>query len=424
MSDIWQQWEQARAAPPPLPRAIAQLIAQPAALPDPASIPPREWLYGTRLVRRFVSLLIAPGGVGKTALALGQAAAVASGRGFLGEKVHHTAPAWVLNLEDPLDELNRRLAALMLHHKLDRAALEGRLFLNSGRTRRVTMASLSEDRTGVVHPDREAVIQACLAGGIGLLVVDPFVKSHGVDENDNAQIDAAATAWAEVAEATGAAVLLVHHVRKGGGETVDIEASRGAKALSDAARAAAVLTPMSEEEALRLSVPVAERWRHVRLDDAKANLAPRGETALWYRLETVDLGNATPAYPAGDHVAAIAPWRRPAAVPASMTPARCNAVLDRIAQGPGTGLRYSAHRGGAAGAVDRWAGRVLIDGFGLGEAEAVRLIGVWVRSGLLIETAYRDAAQRKTRMGLQVNDTLRPTVPRDTAAATAAFDDD
>ena len=298
---------------------------------------------------------------------LGQAAAIAAGRGFLGERVHHSVPAWVLNLEDPLDEMHRRLAALMTHHKVSRGELDGRLFLHSGRTRRVSMATFGTDRVSLVHPDREAIVAACLAEGIGLLVVDPFVKSHQLDENSNAQIDAAVTAWAEIAEATGAAVLLVHHVRKGTGGIGDVESARGAKSLSDAARAAFVLAPMSPEEAARLDIPPAERWRHVRLDDAKANLAPRGEAALWYRLETVALGNATASYPSGDQVAVIAPWQQPA-FPAVMTPARGNAALDRIAAGPEPGLAYTAHSGGRGG--ERWAGHVLIEAFGLSDAEA------------------------------------------------------
>src|SRR5208283_5614809 len=93
MSEVWAEWQRRRVQP---------LTAEPAALPEPATIPPREWLYGTRLIRRFVSVLAAPGGVGKSALALGIAAALATGRPILGERVHHSVPVWLLNLEDPL----------------------------------------------------------------------------------------------------------------------------------------------------------------------------------------------------------------------------------------------------------------------------------------------------------------------------------
>jgi hypothetical protein len=395
----WAEWAAHVAA---APRALA---AEPAALPDPATIPPREWLYGARLIRRFVSVLAAPGGVGKSALALGQALALVTGRPILGEAVHHAVPAWVFNLEDPLDEMQRRLAALMRWHRIAPAEVQGRLFLNTGRDRRLVMAE--QDAAGaIIHPDREAVVAAAQAAGIGLIVVDPFVKSHRLDENSNAHMDAAATAWAEVAERTASAVLLIHHVRKAGGEGV--EATRGAKALTDAARSAALLSPMSPEEAQSLSVPERERWRYVRLDDAKANLAPRADTARWFRLETVALGNATPLYPAGDSVAAIAPWAPPSPF-RNLSVADCNKVLDEIAAGH-DGHAYTRHRGGRhAGAKGgRWAGSVLEKLFGIDPDEAARILAVWLRTGLLYEQEYRHPGQRKTRLGIMVNDSKRP----------------
>jgi len=394
-------WDGARTAPP--------WQAMPAALPAPEAIPPRQWLYGTALIRRFVSVLIAPGGVGKSALALGQALALATGRNFLGERVHHSVPAWVLNLEDPLEETERRLAALMRRHAIGREEVAGRLFLHSGRDRRLCLAAIGPDGWSVTHPDQEGITVAATGAGIGLIVVDPFVKSHALEENSNAHMDQAATAWAEVADATGAAVLLVHHVRKGAAE--DVDAARGGKALTDAARAARLLSPMTEAEAGKLGVPPGERWRHVRLDDAKANLAPRAARALWYRLDTVSLDNATPDYPHGDAVAAIVPWH-PGTVWQRLAPALCNAVLDAIAAGPPGGGLYTAHRRSLG--LHRWAGQVLTELAGITDDQATEVLAAWLRTGLLVETEYRDPDQRKTRTGLKVTDALRPTQAEDT----------
>lgn len=388
------------ATPPPL-------LARAAPLPDPSAIPPREWLLGTRLVRRFVSLLVAPGGVGKSALALASAASLAAGRDILDEHVHHSVPAWVLNLEDPADEAHRRLAALMRLHGIADAELAGRLFLHHGRERRVVVAE--QDGFGpVAFPDRDAVRDEASAHGIGLIVVDPFVKSHALSENDNGQMDAAATAWAEVAEHTGAAVLLVHHTRKAGANGPDLgaEAARGAKSLTDAARSAGVLSAMTAAEAEQLGVAPAERWRHVRLDDAKANLAPLA-AARWFRLATVGLGNATPAYPHGDQVAAIEPWR-PASPWAAHAPSELNQVLDQIAAGPAPGCRYAPTRRGRA--QSRWVGCVLMRELGKTEGQAAAMVDAWLKSGLLAASAYHDAEQRRVRMGVSVDDRRRPTI--------------
>jgi hypothetical protein len=284
----------------------------------------------------------------------------------------------------------------------------GRVYLHSGRQRRVRMAASRPDGHGIVFPDQQAITQAVTAAGIGLVVVDPFVKSHTLEENSNAHMDAAATAWAEVAEATGAAILLVHHMRKIGGEETlaDIEAARGAKALTDAARVARLLSPMTQQEAEQLGVPAGERWRHVRLDDAKANLAPRADKALWYRMDTVSLNNATALYPHGDNVAAITPWH-PRSSFSRLSARDCNRVLDRIALGIADGIPYAAYRRGAG--THRWAGHVLMTLCGLTAAQAHEIIVTWLRNRLLQEVAYHDKDQRKTRMGLAVNDSLRPT---------------
>ncbi len=383
------------------------LRATPALLPPPAAIAPRPWLYGTALVAGFVSVLVAPGGVGKSALAIAEALALASGRPLLGERVHHPAGVWIMNLEDPAEELERRIAAAMLAHTLTRDDLEGRLFLHSGRARRIVMAAETAEKT-VHFPDQAAVIAAARAAAIGCLIVDPFVKSHQLEENSNPHMDAAAPSWAEVAEATGAAVLLVHHVRKGG--AADAEAARGAKALVDAARSARLLSPMSEAEAEELGIATNERARFVRLDEVKANLAPRAAKAAWYRLESIALGNGNDAYPRGDHVQAIGRFRPPS-LWSKLSAADCNAALDLIAAGPGEGLLYAAHRRGMGAA--RWAGRVLVERFALSEAEAARVIATWLENGLLVACEYRDREQRKQRQGVRVIDARRPLAPRE-----------
>ena len=59
------------------------ITATPFVLRSEKDIPPREWLYGHHLIRGFVSLTIAPGGVGKTALLVLDSIAMASGRDLI-----------------------------------------------------------------------------------------------------------------------------------------------------------------------------------------------------------------------------------------------------------------------------------------------------------------------------------------------------
>src|SRR6266851_1009986 len=51
----------------------------PFVLRHPAEIQPREWLYGNHYIRKFVTATIAPGGMGKSSLALAEAVAMCTG---------------------------------------------------------------------------------------------------------------------------------------------------------------------------------------------------------------------------------------------------------------------------------------------------------------------------------------------------------
>jgi hypothetical protein len=76
-----------------------------------SNIPHRQWLYGTYLIRGEITVLAAPGGAGKTALANGIAIEIAIGSEKLGEKVWKSADQKVLyiNGEDSGTEIQRRL---------------------------------------------------------------------------------------------------------------------------------------------------------------------------------------------------------------------------------------------------------------------------------------------------------------------------
>lgn len=56
-----------------------QMKATPFAWRDPATIPPRKWLYGRHLIRKFLSLDIAPGGLGKSSVKIVEALAMTTG---------------------------------------------------------------------------------------------------------------------------------------------------------------------------------------------------------------------------------------------------------------------------------------------------------------------------------------------------------
>ena len=94
--------------PQPLPPPPPKLEARPFVLRDPKTLPKREWIYGTQLIRKFGSATFAPSGSGKSNLMIVEALAMATGRPLLGILPPKRARVWYWNGEDPYDELERR----------------------------------------------------------------------------------------------------------------------------------------------------------------------------------------------------------------------------------------------------------------------------------------------------------------------------
>jgi hypothetical protein len=348
-----------------------------------------------------MTLLVAPGGTGKTSLLLATLLAIATKRPLLNVMPYLQANVGLLNLEDPAEEIDRRVTALAMHYGLQQEDIEGRFF-QSPPDATVTVAAIGDDGFTVIHPDEDRIIQFCQDLKIGVLGVDPFAESHTLEENSNPQMIKAAAAWRRIARKAGCAIIASHHVRKG---VIDsIEASRGAKALTDSARIGLLLSGMSEEDATSLGVEAADRSQYIRMDDAKANMAPKAGQARWFRLGSVTLDNADDVYQFGDDVGVVEPW-----TPTSMwqqTPAPdINAALDLIQAGPGNGRKYTpTKQGGSA----RWCGNVLIKHLGVTEPAAKHMVDTWLRNGLLIATEYRDPGKREMRPCVEVNDAKRP----------------
>jgi hypothetical protein len=373
-----------RAPPPPTsPQRVGagcspyRITPTPFVWRDPATIPPRDWIYGHHLIRKYVSLVVAPGAAGKTSLIIGDAVALASGRDILGTPVYgQPKRAWLWNLEDPRDEIERRVIATAMHHGIAPEVLAERLFVDSGRDTALCVGTMEDGSVNILHPVVDALVEALTTRQIDVLVVDPFVSSHTVSENDNNAIDAVAKAWGVVAERANCAILLVHHLRKLGGAEATAEAARGAGALVAAARSVRVLNRMTEEEASRAGLETHRR--HFRVFDDKANLAPAAADADWFQMIGVELGN-------GDNVGVVARWRWP-------NPLDDVSVADLVAVQKaidGKGYRANVQ-------AQQWVGRAIADVLGLdiGDAAAMQqvkgLLRIWLANGALVITTTKD----------------------------------
>jgi hypothetical protein len=161
---------------------------------DPSNFPRRDFLYGFHYVRKYVSATIAPGGVGKSSLALVEAIAMASGTPLLRIHFKHALNVWYSNGEDPREETERRTLAICKHYKID--SLKGRFFFDSGRDLKLIVAEMASRGIKIALPVKDALIAALKRLEIDVLVIDPFVKAHRITENDNVLMDAVATVFA------------------------------------------------------------------------------------------------------------------------------------------------------------------------------------------------------------------------------------
>jgi hypothetical protein len=364
--------------------------------------PPRGWLLGNQFCRGFLSGLLAAGATGKSAVRKLQYFSLATGRPLTGEHVFKRGRVLELSLEDDDNELLRRNAAACLHHGINADELKGWLFCATPKG-----IKLAELRDGARQAGQlEQLLREAIGRlKIDLLALDPFVKLHSLEENDNGAMDFVCGLLVKLAIEFNIAVDVPHHTKKGQALAGDADAGRGASAARDAGRLMYTLTRMSDQEGETFGIPVEQRRLHVRLDSSKVNIAPPSGEATWFRLVGVRLDNGTPDYPNGDEVQTVERWYPPKTWE-GLSSEQLNAVLDSIETGLPNGQRYSdapkAQGRAAWTAVQHQCPN-------LTEKQAREIIRTWVRNGVLFHEDYDDTVERKTRKGLRVNAGKRPS---------------
>ncbi|HTJ58246.1 MAG TPA: AAA family ATPase [Devosiaceae bacterium] len=360
------------------PRERKPVVATPYVWTPPEAIPTRQWLYGRYLLRKFVSATVAPGGVGKAALNIAETCAMVSGKNLLGGTLPHVGRlrVWYLNLEDPREEISRQIQATALQYGLQPDDFGDRLFVDSGREQEFVIAETQPRGAVICRPVVDSIIDQLLEHAIDCLIVDPFVSSHAVAENDNGAIDMVIKQWGKIADATNCAIGLVHHTRKAaaGDTEVTAESSRGGKALVDGCRAVRVINRMTKEEAERAGVDNPRLYFRT-LND-KANLTPPSERSDWYRLVGVDLGNG--GQRPGDELGVVTKWSWPDAFDGVTT-----GDLQRVQVAMASGeWKENAQ-------AKNWAGRAVADTLDLdltdpsARAKVKAMLKEWTANGVL-----------------------------------------
>lgn len=304
---------------------------------EPDAIPRREWLYSDLLLRKELSVTVAPGAVGKSLLSIAEALAMVSGKDLLevygdafhcAKGRHFRVMLW--NGEDNRVEMQRRITAARVHYELKQADLEGLFVVASDDELPIMLAKQMRDGTIINEALEDKLVAMLTENRIDMLSLDPFVSTHAVNENDNGAIQQVATMLKRIAQRANVAVSLVHHTTKLYGIEATVDSGRGAGSLTNKARIARALNLMTFDEAIALGVKDRENYFGYEASAMKANLSPKGVGKVWYRKISKGVGKSVNLFDAGDSVGVVT---RADPKRVELSPEEIEAIQSEIATG-------------------------------------------------------------------------------------------
>jgi len=187
----------------------------------------------------------------KTWLGLDMALSVATGTPCLGKyAVPRAGPALVYLAEDALPLVRERVAGMALHRGLDLDTVE--LYA-------IAAVTLRLDR----DPHRTRLFETARRLRPRLLLLDPLVRLHGIDENHATEVAELLAYFRSLQRRLDLSVVLVHHTRKNapGGAGQGLRGSGDIHAFGDSnlylRRSGPRLTLSSEHRAAPASPPVS-----------------------------------------------------------------------------------------------------------------------------------------------------------------------
>ena len=230
----------------------------------------RPWLIDSLWAASGVGILGGPPKCCKSWLALDMALSVATDTPCLDTfAVHESGPVLVYMAEDPPAQVKARLMGLCVHRGLS---------LDSVPLHLITVPAVRLD----LPRDQQRLSETVRALAPRLLVLDPFVRLHRIDENNAGEVSALLAYLRALQREHDLAVCVVHHARKSGGGSnglalrgsgdfyawVDsglyVRRLRGALVLSVEHRAAPAPAPLSIE----LVTSTSDNDTHLALADA------------------------------------------------------------------------------------------------------------------------------------------------------------
>ena len=180
---------------------------------------PQRWLVEELWGASSVGVIGGAPKCAKTWLGLDIAFSVATGTACLGKyAVPEPGPVLVYLAEDALPIVRERIEGMARHRGLDLAGVEVYV---------ITAPVLRLDR----DRDRARLLETTKRLRPRLLVLDPLVRLHGIDENNAGEVAELLAYFRSLQRQLDLSVLLVHHTRKNA--TGGVAAGQGLRGSSD-----------------------------------------------------------------------------------------------------------------------------------------------------------------------------------------------
>jgi regulatory protein RepA len=233
----------------------------------------REWAIEQLAPVGKVTVLAGPGGVSKSMLMLHVLVHAAMGQQWAEFAPRQPVRSLYVSYEDDQQELHKRTHALAADLRLqDDGVLDTLYDVNGSIRKNLLMFATDEEAPQwllLTKPDRfgpaertervEWLVSTLKYLDIKLLVLDPAVYTHQLEENSIADMAQYMQTLTHIAKQAGVAVIVLHHMNKMSGwaalDDIHQGSLRGASSFADNARSVAVLVGMPIKDAANYGLP-------------------------------------------------------------------------------------------------------------------------------------------------------------------------
>lgn len=253
---------------------------------EPGSIPLTDWLVYPMLVKREVTMVNGPGGVGKSAWLIALACHAVLGRDFGPYAIPKPFDVMLYNPEDSRAIISGRAEVACTTNNLDFTLVRERLKVFSQNSKPLVLVEMYDRKMRI--PDETIRFLSEFKNrhpNCFVMIFDPLRKMlRGIDENSNPQMSEAMGHANAIAYTLEVSVVLPHHTVKNLMQRKDLDPDSpdigvGAGSVASSARMSVNLLPQTQADILTQGHN--DDYFSTRV--SKNNSGPRGQVVWWER---------------------------------------------------------------------------------------------------------------------------------------------